>query len=191
MKINKISNIATKQGDKGTSKNYNNDLYRKSDILFETLGSIDELSSFLGLTYHFSNLNRIIIIQNDLQKLSSVIATSPKSDLYSKIQMITVEDVISLEAKMQKELDKKSIEPKLFLPGSEKSNIGAYFDVCRTKARRAERRIDEFILKHDRHDLEIVRSYINRLSDYLFVLSCNLWFPFKKKHIFKKNSLSI
>jgi cob(I)alamin adenosyltransferase len=174
MYINKISNIATKQGDNGTSKNYNNQIYRKSDIIFETLGTIDELSSFLGLTYHFSNLNQIIIIQNDLQKLSSIIATSPKTELYSKIKKITTDDVELLEKKMQSALDKKPIQPKLFLPGSEKSKIGAYFDVCRTLARRVERRIDEFIMKHNRDDLETVRSYINRLSDYLFILSCNL-----------------
>jgi cob(I)alamin adenosyltransferase len=174
MDINKIKNIATKQGDKGTSKNYSNETYRKSDILFETLGAIDELSSFLGLTYHFSNLNLIVIIQNDLQKLSSIIATSPDSELYKKIQIISSGDVTNLENKMQKALDRKPIKPKLFLPGSEKSTIGAYFDVCRTLARRAERRIDEFILVHNRLDLETVRSYINRLSDYLFILSCNL-----------------
>lgn len=174
MYINKIRNIATKQGDNGTSKNYNNDMFRKSDILFETLGSIDELSSFLGLTYHFSNLSQIIIIQNDLQKLSSIIATSPKSELYKKIELISVDDIVSLEKRMQLELDRKAIQPKLFLPGSEKSTIGAYFDVCRTLARRVERRIDEFIMKHNREDLETVRSYINRLSDYLFILSCNL-----------------
>jgi cob(I)alamin adenosyltransferase len=174
MDIKKIKNIATKQGDKGTSRNYNNETFRKSDILFETLGSIDELSSFLGLTYHFSNLSLIVIIQNDLQKLSSIIATSPESDLYNKIQKISPDDVSSLEIKMQKALDKKPITPKLFLPGSEKSTIGAYFDVCRTLARRVERRIDEFIMQHNREDLETVRSYINRLSDYLFILSCNL-----------------
>ena len=174
MDINKIKNIATKQGDKGTSRNYNNETYRKSDILFETLGTIDELSSFLGLTYHFSNLNLIIIIQNDLKKLSSIIATSPESELYNKIQKIKLGDVTDLEKAEIVPCNISKIKTKLFLPGSEKSTIGAYFDVCRTLARRAERRIDEFIVKHDRTDLEIVRSYINRLSDFLFILSCNL-----------------
>lgn len=173
MSISKIKNISTKKGDKGTSKNYNNEEFRKSDILFETLGTIDELSSFLGLTYHYYKSDEIILIQKNLQKLSSIIATSPKVELYTKIEKLSDNDVEVLESKMQEVLDFKPIEPRLFLPGSEKSKIGAYFDVCRTLTRRSERRIDEFIIIHNRDDLDIVRSYINRLSDYLFILSCN------------------
>jgi len=171
--INKLKNISSKRGDKGTSKNYNNEEFRKSNILFETLGTIDELSSFLGLTYHYCNNDEIILIQKNLQRLSSIVATSPEANLYSKIEKFVKEDVQLLESKMQDSLDLKSIEPRLFLPGSEKSKIGAYFDVCRTLTRRIERRIDEFIIKHNRNDLDIVRGYINRLSDYLFILSCN------------------
>lgn len=172
--IRKIKYISTKIGDKGTSKDYSNREYRKSDILFETLGTIDELSSFLGLTYHYSKYEDIKKIQKDLQNINSVIATSPASDLYRKITMISDEDVNWLESSMQKALDIKSIEPKLFLPGSEKSLVGAYFDVCRTLARKAERRINQYAEKYHRADLKELKSYINRLSDFLFVLSCNL-----------------
>lgn len=172
--IRKIKYISTKIGDKGTSKDYNNKEYSKSDILFETLGTIDELSSFLGLTYHYSKFENIKKIQRDLQNINSIIATAPNSDLYEKITMINHEDVNWLESNMQKALDLKSIEPKLFLPGSEKSLVGAYFDVCRTLARKAERRINQYAEKYKRADLKELKSYINRLSDFLFVLSCNL-----------------
>lgn len=173
MSINKVKNISSKKGDGGTSKNFNNESFRKSDILFETLGTIDELSSYLGLTYHYTKYEEITNIQKNLQKLMTIIATSPNSELYPKIEKFSKEDIIKIENLMQDELDEKPLEPKLYLPGSEKTKTGAYFDICRTLTRRVERRIDEFIIDRKRLDLEDVRSYINRLSDYLFVLSCN------------------
>lgn len=173
MSIKKIRSISTKNGDKGTSRNYSNEEFRKSNILFETLGSIDELSSFLGLTYHYYKNDEIILIQKNLQKLSSIIATSPDTEIYHKIDKLYSSDIDLLEEKMQKFLDLNPIESRLFLPGSEKTKVGAYFDVSRTLTRRIERRIDEFIIKHERSDLDIVRCYINRLSDYLFILSFN------------------
>lgn len=172
MSVNKVENISTKLGDKGTSKNYNNETYRKSDILFETLGTIDELSSFLGLTYHYHSNEEIKRVQKNLQNIAAQIATSPEAELYKKLVFIKTEDTEYLETEMQKRLNIKPLEPRFYLPGSEKSKTGAYFDVCRTLARRVERRLDEFIIKHNREDLDNVRMYINRLSDYLFILSC-------------------
>jgi len=174
MKIDRIRQIATKLGDKGSSKNYNNISFKKSDILFEVLGTIDELSSFLGLTYHYSNYENIIVIQKHLQNISAMIATDPKSENYSKIMKVTMEDVAWIETEMQKLLNIKPLEPRFTLPGSEKSLIGAYFDFSRTIARKAERRLVEFSEKHSRTDLDSVISFTNRLSDFLYVLSYNM-----------------
>ena len=174
MKIDKLRYISTKYGDRGLSKNYNNVSYKKSDILFETLGTIDELSSFLGLTYHYSKHENIMPIQKHLQNINSTIATDPQSDNYSKITKINNKDVEWIELELQKVLDIKPLEPRFTLPGSEKSLIGAYFDFSRTLARKAERRLVYFSDKHTRSDLDIAKSFMNRLSDYLFVLSCNI-----------------
>lgn len=174
MSINKLKNISTKLGDSGTSKNFNNETYRKSDILFETLGSIDELSSYLGLAYHFYADNDIKEIQKNLQCISSQIATSPDSVLGYKIDKLEAKSITNVESKMEMLLKIKPLEARLYLPGSEKSKAGAHLDVCRTLARRAERRLDEFVNKYSRIDLNLVRSYLNRLSDYLFVLSFNI-----------------
>ena len=173
MKIEKLRQISTKSGDAGFSRNYNNEIYNKSDILFETLGSIDELSSFLGITYHKTNLENIKTIQKTLQNINSVIATNPESDLYEKIFKVSDKEVIWIEEEIQNLLDIKPLEPKFKLPGSEKTYEGSYFDYARTLARKAERRLIVFSEKHSRNDLKEIKKYINRLSDLLYVLSCN------------------
>ncbi len=174
MKINKVSQISSKAGDKGTSRSFSNESYKKNDILFEVLGTMDELSSYLGLIYHFVKFDRIKIIQKQIQNINSKLATSVESDLYKKLQFITDQDVESLETEMQAMLDKHPIEPRFYLPGSEKTRNGAYFDYARTIARKAERRLTEFVDRHDRKDLQREEKYLNRLSDYLFVLSLNI-----------------
>ncbi|MDA3932711.1 MAG: cob(I)yrinic acid a,c-diamide adenosyltransferase [Tenericutes bacterium] len=173
MSITKLSQISTKNGDKGTSKNYNNDVYDKDDSLFEVLGTFDELNSFLGLAYHYSKVGLIKQIQLYLQNMSSLIATKPKSAYYSSLNKIDEKDVFLLEENIEKMLLEKPLENQFYLPGSEKTKPGAYFDVCRTIARRAERRLITFTKEHKREDLDIVKKFINRLSDLLFILSMN------------------
>lgn len=171
MTVSRLNQISTKKGDKGQSKNYNNESFDKDDILFETLGTLDELNSYLGLTYHFSKLNYLKIIQFDLQSISSIIATNPSSKLYTQLRQIKGEDIVLIEDKIQILLDKKPLDNHFYLPGSEKSITGAYYDVCRALTRRAERRIVEFSKSKTRRDLNLVKQYINRLSDLLFLLS--------------------
>ena len=174
MLIKNAKQISSKTGDSGSSKNYNNDTFKKNDILFEVMGTIDELSSFLGLAYHHTKHGDILVIQKKLENINSAIATSEKSEFYNKINRIKNSDIDWLENEMQHMLDKNPIEAKFVLPGSEKSKNGAYIDIARSLSRRAERRLVNFIEKHSRKDLENELKYLNRLSDYLFVLSNNL-----------------
>jgi cob(I)alamin adenosyltransferase len=106
--------------------------------------------------------------------INSLIATPPDSKQYNNLQKLEEENISWLEKEMQLVLDIKPLEPRFTLPGSEKSVEGAYLDVCRTLSRRAERRLVDFVKKHNREDLSLVNKYINRLSDYLYVLSCNI-----------------
>jgi cob(I)alamin adenosyltransferase len=174
MQVKKVNQISSKNGDKGSSKDYSSRSFKKDNILFETLGTIDELSSFLGLAYHHTNYEAIINVQKTLQQINSLIATNPKSEIYNKLEPLNVEQIKWLEDVMQSILDQHPLEPRFTLPGSEKTLNGAYLDVCRAITRRAERRLVEFIETHARNDLENVQIYINRLSDFLFILSCNL-----------------
>lgn len=171
MKVTRWEQISTKTGDKGKSKNYNDESYKKDDILFEVLGTIDELSSFLGLTYHEEMLPIIKTIQENLQNINSMVATNPRSELYQKIQYITDMDIEFVEVNIQSTLNETPSKDAFYLPGSEKSKVGAYFDVCRAIARRAERRMISFINRYKRKDLSYAQKYLNRLSDLLFVLS--------------------
>jgi ATP:cob(I)alamin adenosyltransferase len=171
MSISKLNQISTKKGDKGSSKNYNNEVYDKDDSLFEALGTIDELNSYLGLTYHYSKVSLIKQIQLYLQNISSLVATNPKSAHYGSLNKIDEDDVTLLEDHIENLLEEKPLENQFYLPGSEKSIAGAYFDVCRTIARRAERRIVSFSKHHKREDLDVIKKFMNRLSDLFFLLS--------------------
>ncbi|MFA7075881.1 MAG: ATP:cob(I)alamin adenosyltransferase [Candidatus Izemoplasmatales bacterium] len=174
MPVSKIDQIATKYGDSGLSKNFENKTYRKTHVLFETLGSIDELSSFLGLSYHYCHTEFLKTIQMNLQNLNSLIASEYDSDLYNILTQIKEDDVLLLEVKIQEYLDVKPLEARFYLPGSEKTLAGAYVDYARTLARKSERQLNVFVDSEKRVDLEVSKKYLNRLSDYLFILSFNV-----------------
>ena len=171
MPVNKLEHIATKYGDSGLSKNFENKSFKKTHILFETLGTMDELSSFIGLSYHYCKIDFLKKIQMDLQNINSLVATEYDSDLYNILTQIKEEDILEQEKRIQSYLDVKPLEGRFYLPGSEKTKAGAYIDVARTLARSAERKLNAFVDHESRTDLEVSKKYLNRLSDYLFILS--------------------
>ncbi len=173
MGINKVENISTKRGDAGESSNYSSEKFPKDHIVFETLGTIDELSAFLGLTFHHTHYEQIKIIQKTLQAINSLIATNPENKAYETLRKINEKDIGFIEEQEQKLLQRKDIEAKFHLPGSETSKQNAYFDYARTIARRTERTVVRFINATQREDLNFVRAYLNRLSDLLFILARN------------------
>ena len=167
--------ISTAKGDKGTSKNYSNKVFSKSDILFETLGNIDELSSVLGIVYHHTaEKEEIKTIQKILQNISSLVATT--DTLVREEKLIKVEElnVFQLEILEQSLLKKSNIEPKFVLPGSDTSLVGSYYDLARSVSRRAERSLVRFIEYYKRTDLDCCLKYLNRLSDLLFIYARSL-----------------
>ncbi len=170
--IDNYTTITTKKGDNGTSRNFSNDLLPKTDVLFDTLGAIDELTSMLGLVYHYTSLQEwITIIQLDLQHISSIIATRQDDDLYQRLIPITMTDLSRIEAWEQQLLDTAKIERRFVLPGSESTKEGAYLDVARSISRRAEREVLRFAQATKRDDLQSVLAYVNRLSDVLFIMA--------------------
>jgi len=173
MKLKKIDNykvISTTSGDKGLSKNYSNVQLPKSDILFETLGNIDELSSSLGIIYHMTEDQDIIrLIQTKLQNISSLIATSVDSPRREGLIKITSDDILVIEELEQRLLNETVIEPLFVLPGSDTSRLGAQYDLSRAITRRAERSLVLFTEINRRSDLSYCLKYLNRLSDLLFI----------------------
>jgi len=171
-KIDKYTIISTKNGDKGTSRNYSNDILSKTDLLFEALGSIDELSSMLGLSYHYTSYQKEIkSIQLDLQHINSIIATRMDDKNRAKLVLVTQDDINRLEQIEQHVLEDCSIEPRFVLPGSDSTKEGAYLDLARAISRRVERTVLAYKELHKRIDLDDVCTYLNRLSDVLFILA--------------------
>ncbi len=173
MGIKDANMISTKAGDKGASKDYTNKSYPKDDILFDTLGTIDELSAVLGLMYHHTRYEQIKVVQRTLQAINSLVATDPASEQAKKLRKINEKDTEFIEKEEEKMLVEKEIEPQFHLPGSETSHANAYFDFARTVCRRAERTLVKYINEKERDDLDFPRAYLNRLSDLLFILARN------------------
>lgn len=167
--IKDIKQISTKKGDKGTSVSYDNVTYSKDDILFETLGTIDELSSTLALVLHSSKFIELKVVQRTLQDIMSLIATFD-TDRRSRLNKIDDQTTTDLEEVEKKYLKFAEIGNAFVLPGSE-SMRSAYLDISRTKARKAERRLVTFINKYERTDLTSCLKYLNRLSDLLFIMA--------------------
>ena len=141
----------------------------KADLRIETYGTIDELNSYIGLLRDQEvNIHRtgfIINIQDRLFTIGSILATEP-GNTKVKIPSLSQEDVTLLE----KEIDvmDSQLEPmkSFVLPGGHPSV--SYGHIARTVCRRAERLV---IRLHELEKVdELVLQYLNRLSDYLFVL---------------------
>lgn len=161
--------IYTKTGDEGTTALFGGQRLPKSDLRIDAYGTIDELNAFVGLLRDQSvNANRkeiLIEIQDRLFTIGSMLATEP-GNTKVKIPVLSEKDVALLENEIDA-MDAKLPPMKFFvLPGGHESiSVG---HVARTVCRRAERLV---IALHENSEVEpTVIKYLNRLSDYLFVL---------------------
>jgi ATP:cob(I)alamin adenosyltransferase len=178
--------IYTKTGDKGQTGLIGGTRVPKNDVRLEAYGTIDELNSFIGvLTTHKlsqSNLDFLRSIQHKLFAIGSYLATDTSVVALNKASILDDDSILSVEA----EIDKLNLElPELnsfILPGGSKS--GALAHVCRTVTRRAERRLYDVTAVYDVDNHVIV--FLNRLSDYFFVLSRFLTYNSGCEEIFWK-----
>lgn len=162
--------IYTKTGDKGTTALFGGKRVSKADLRIDTYGTVDELNSYIGLVRD-QPVNQIrkkilVEIQDRLFTVGSILATEP-GNTKVKIPALHPDDVTFLE----KEIDSMdaSLPPMKFfvLPGGHQSV--SFCHVARTVCRRAERLIIA-LNTHETVD-PLVIQYLNRLSDYLFMLS--------------------
>lgn len=162
-------------GDQGQSSLFTGEREFKDADVFEALGDIDELSSWLGVIRRKERLGKlggaIPDIQACLGRILAVLATSPKSSLFEQLDPIGDTEIVRLEHEQQSLMRKVTIEPRFIVPG-EDDGIPE-LDVVRAVARRCERRVVRVIHRSGRPDPEIRKAqiYLNRLSDYLFVLA--------------------
>jgi cob(I)alamin adenosyltransferase len=162
--------IYTKTGDEGTTALFGGKRVSKANLRIETYGTVDELNSWLGvLRDQEINQKRrdvLVEIQDRLFTIGSILATEP-GNTKVRIPSLQESDITLLEKQMD-EMDSQLAPMRFFvLPGGHISI--SYTHVARTVCRRAERLI---IALHDQEPVEpMVIKYMNRLSDYLFVLS--------------------
>ncbi|CAI9679737.1 cob(I)yrinic acid a,c-diamide adenosyltransferase [Elizabethkingia anophelis] len=168
--------IYTKTGDKGETALYGGTRVSKASARVEAYGTIDELNAFIGIAKsHIDDsdcLKQLAEIQYDLFTLGSEAAT-PIDKVYlangkSRLPVtIKEEDISKLEVWMDK-MD-ESLEPLQFfiLPGGGKA--ATFLHAARTICRRAERGM-VFLNETEEVRLELIK-YLNRLSDYLFVMA--------------------
>jgi len=161
-----LDRIYTKSGDKGTTSLGSGDRLFKHHLRIHAIGEVDELNAFMGLVVHFTTEQSIKDllqkIQNDLFDVGADLCMSDKKKI-----AITTDYVERLE----KEIDhyNQYLQPltSFVLPGG--SATSPYLHATRTICRRAERAITE-ISQEDNINPYLL-SYINRLSDLLFVLA--------------------
>lgn len=165
--------IYTKTGDKGQTSLIGGTRVPKHHIRIETYGTVDELNSYIGLIRdqqideHSKTI--LIEIQDRLFTIGSSLASDPEKSKM-KIPDLKESDVELLEKEMD-EMDKVLPEMKSFvLPGGH--TTVSYCHLARCVCRRAERLTIH--LSEDSFVSELVIKYLNRLSDYLFVLSRKL-----------------
>ncbi len=165
--------VYTKTGDKGTTSLVGGSRVSKGHIRLEAYGSVDELISFIGLLrdqeFEESYKQQLITIQSDLMTCSSHLASDSK-ELVAQLPIIDNEDVKAIESYID-DIDNQLPPLKSFiLPGGH--TTVSYCHVARTVCRRAERIIINMSADYEVNPL--ILKYVNRLSDYLFVLGRKL-----------------
>ena len=172
--------VYTKTGDTGTTALFGGTRVPKDHARIESYGTVDELNSYIGLirdqeiNQHFKDI--LVEIQDRLFTVGAILATPPEKEVLKNGQkrlqnLGIIESDIEL---LEKEID--SMEESLpqmthfVLPGGH--TTVSYCHIARCVCRRAERLAVH--LSHNEPVADIAIKYLNRLSDYLFVLARKL-----------------
>ena len=156
--------IYTKTGDAGETGLYTGERVKKSSLRVAVYGTVDELDSVLGLARasvaKAEVRERVLVLQKKLRALMA--------DLASRAQeaMIAEADVAALEQAMDELEGRLPPLTSFLVPGDTQG--GAALDHARTVTRRAERLFCRLAEEEEVHDTD--RRYLNRLSDYCFLL---------------------
>lgn len=162
--------IYTKTGDTGSTSLFGGKRVLKSDLRIDTYGTVDELNSYIGLLrdQHVNAVRKelLVEIQDRLFTIGSILATEPGNSKVT-IPALAESDVELLEKEMDT-MDAKLPPMRSFvLPGGHPSVSICH--ITRTVCRRAERLV--IALDTVEKVEPLVIKYLNRLSDYLFMLS--------------------
>ena len=172
--------VYTKTGDKGTTALFGGTRVPKDHIRIESYGTVDELNSYIGLIRDQeidSHYKKILIeIQDRLFTVGAILATPPEKEVKKNGELrlqklgITESDIELLENEIDTMEEALPPMTHFVLPGGH--TTVSYCHIARCVCRRAERLAVH--LDHNEPVSEIVIMYLNRLSDYLFVLARKL-----------------
>lgn len=176
-----MKSITTKTGDQGSSSLANNERFSKAHLYFETIGTLDELNSWLGLVIvklgnsFGSERDFLLNLQDKLFVLGAMLAKASKT----KLQESDLSNLEKRQEKLQKIME-ENWHKKFLLPGG--TEQAALIDITRTVARRFERKLVALHEIEAQKDLAI--KFVNRISDYLYVLRC--FVNYKSDYLEKK-----
>ncbi len=164
--------IYTKTGDKGKTSLIGGTKVYKSDLRIEAYGTIDELNSYVGLCLDHlksDNINNVLAeIQDRLFTIGSALACDPDKETKLKIPDLHETDVELLEKEIDRMNEVLPLMKSFILPGG---NISvSTLHIARCVCRRSER----CCVRMQKKEMEVeplIIKYLNRLSDYLFVLA--------------------
>jgi len=163
--------IYTKTGDGGTTSLIGGTKVSKAHLRIEAYGTVDELNSYVGLCKDLlGEQNSAILqeIQDRLFTIGSALACDPEKETKMKIPDLREEDIVLLENEIDWMTDVLPPMKSFILPGGHPTV--AHVHVARCICRRAERSCVR--LQLEKNEVEsIIPKYLNRLSDYLFVLA--------------------
>ena len=164
--------IYTKTGDGGTTSLVGGARVAKDDKRVEAYGTVDELNSHIGLLAEMMRprndgyYDELKAVQRNLFTLQTLLATED-ADIYARLPQLKLEEVEILERQIDTLSDSLPKLHNFVIAGG--NMTGAQCHVCRTVCRRAERTV--VTLAHTVTVDETILRYLNRLSDYLFVLA--------------------
>lgn len=166
------SKIYTKTGDLGKTSLIGGTKVPKSHLRIESYGTIDELNSFIGLLndqlHHERSTNSLKEVQDRLFTIGSSLACDPEREPKMKLPDLHEQDIEFLEQEIDA-MNEQLPEMKSFiLPGGTVAVSTAH--VARCVCRRAER-VCVHMMEEEMFVDSLVIKYLNRLSDYLFVLA--------------------
>lgn len=156
--------IYTKTGDKGLTSLYTGERVEKNSLRVQVYGAMDEADSALGIARAFVEVEdvreKIFAVQKLLPRLMADFAS------LNREPTINFDDVKTLETEM--DALESSLPPlrEFLIPGNSKG--GAFLDLARTITRRAERLACELAKSEEVHEVD--KIFLNRLSDYCFLL---------------------
>ena len=176
--------IYTKKGDRGTTQLIGGTKVFKHHDRLEAYGTVDELNSFVGflrdqpIEKHQQQM--LLEIQDRLFTIGSSLASDPQKSRM-KIPDLNEEDVLLLESEMDKMNDQLPEMKSFILPGGHPTV--SFCHIARCVCRRAERHVVRLSESANGGVDPLVLKYLNRLSDYFFVLARQLSATLKAEEI--------